>query len=113
MWLHAAPVEDKIVVSEIGEIWSPNTAPAKIEPSTGIIKCAVAAGVQIAAPIGMSSAIVPHEVPVAKEMPILVNIGVLLDVFIAIYILGLFVSQINKELGDMEVAHLSDLKDSE
>jgi len=46
-------------------------------------------------------------------MPILVNIGVLLDVFIAIYILGLFVSQINKELGDMEVAHLSDLKDSE
>ena len=42
-----------------------------------------------------------------------VNIGVLLDVFIAIYILGLFVSQINKELGDMEVAHLSDLKDCE
>ena len=46
-------------------------------------------------------------------MPMLVNIGVLLDVFIAIYILGLFVSQINKELGDLEVAHLSDLKDCE
>ena len=63
--------------------------------------------------ITMENVIFLLSLSVAKEMPILVNIGVLLDVFIAIYILGLFVSQINKELGDMEVAHLSDLKDSE
>lgn len=63
--------------------------------------------------ITMENGIFLLSLSVAKEMPILVNIGVLLDVFIAIYILGLFVSQINKELGDMEVAHLSDLKDSE
>ena len=50
---------------------------------------------------------------VAKEMPILVNIGVLLDVFIAIFILGLFVSRINSEFSDMEVTSLSDLKDCE
>ncbi|MBE7707095.1 MAG: hypothetical protein E7Z88_00130 [Cyanobacteria bacterium SIG27] len=62
--------------------------------------------------ITMENGIFLLSLSVAKEMPILVNIGVLLDVFIAIYILGLFVSQINKELGDMEVAHLSDLKDS-
>jgi hydrogenase-4 component E len=63
--------------------------------------------------ITMENGIFLLSLSVAKEMPILVNIGVLLDVFIAIYILGLFVSQINKELGDMEIAHLSDLKDSE
>ena len=63
--------------------------------------------------ITMENGIFLLSLSIAKEMPILVNIGVLLDVFIAIYILGLFVSQINKELGDMEVAHLSDLKDSE
>ena len=63
--------------------------------------------------ITMENGIFLLSLSVAKEMPILVNIGVLLDVFIAIYILGLFVSQINKELGDMDVAHLSDLKDSE
>ena len=43
----------------------------------------------------------------------LVNMGVLLDVFIAIYILGLFVNVINKEFSDLEVSHLSSLKDYE
>ena len=28
MWLHCAPAEAMIVVSEIGEQWSPHTAPA-------------------------------------------------------------------------------------
>lgn len=63
--------------------------------------------------ITMENGIFLLSLSVAKEMPILVNIGVLLDVFIAIYILGLFVSQINNEFSDMEVAHLSDLKDCE
>ena len=48
---------------------------------------------------------------VAKEMPVLVNLGVLLDVFIAVYILGLFVKEIKKEFKDLEVSHLSELKD--
>jgi len=63
--------------------------------------------------ITMENGIFLLSLSIAKEMPMLVNIGVLLDVFIAVYILGLFVSRINKELGDMEVAHLSDLKDCE
>ena len=29
MWLHAAPAEDMMVVSEMGEQWSPQTAPAR------------------------------------------------------------------------------------
>ncbi len=63
--------------------------------------------------ITMENGIFLLSLSVAKEMPILVNIGVLLDVFIAIYILGLFVSEINSEFNDLEVTHLSDLKDCE
>lgn len=61
--------------------------------------------------ITMENGIFLLSLSVAKEMPMLVNMGVLLDVFIAVYILGLFVNEINKEFKDLEVSHLSDLKD--
>ena len=63
--------------------------------------------------ITMENGIFLLSLSVAKEMPMLVNLGVLLDVFIAVYILGLFVNEINKEFNDLEVSHLSDLKDYE
>ena len=63
--------------------------------------------------ITMENGIFLLSLSVAKQMPILVNMGVLLDVFIAVYILGLFVNEINKEFRDLEVSHLSDLKDYE
>lgn len=63
--------------------------------------------------ITMENGIFLLSLSVAKEMPMLVNMGVLLDVFIAVYILGLFVNVINKEFKDLEVSHLSDLKDYE
>ena len=63
--------------------------------------------------ITMENGIFLLSLSVAKEMPMLVNLGVLLDVFIAVYILGLFVNEINKEFHDFEVAHLSELKDYE
>lgn len=63
--------------------------------------------------ISMENGIFLLSLSVAKEMPILVNLGVLLDVFIAVYILGLFVSEIKKEFQDLEVSHLSELKDYE
>ena len=61
--------------------------------------------------ITMENGIFLLSLSVAKEMPMLVNLGVLLDVFIAVYILGLFVNEINKEFKDLEVSNLSDLKD--
>lgn len=63
--------------------------------------------------ITMENGIFLLSLSVAKEMPMLVNMGVLLDVFIAVYILGLFVNEINKEFNDLEVSNLSDLKDYE
>lgn len=63
--------------------------------------------------ITMENGIFLLSLSVAKEMPVLVNMGVLLDVFIAIYILGLFINEINREFKDLEVSNLSDLKDYE
>ena len=63
--------------------------------------------------ITMENGIFLLSLSVAKEMPMLVNLGVLLDVFIAVYILGLFINEINKEFKDLEVSHLSELKDYE
>lgn len=63
--------------------------------------------------ITMENGIFLLTLSVAKEMPMLVNMGVLLDVFIAVYILGLFVNAINKEFKDLEISNLSELKDYE
>ena len=63
--------------------------------------------------ITMENGIFLLSLSAVKEMPMLVNLGVLLDVFIAVYILGLFVNVINKEFKDLEVSNLSDLKDYE
>lgn len=47
----------------------------------------------------------------AKEMPVIINLGVLLDIFIAVFILGMLIKEINTEFEDMEVTGLSELKD--
>lgn len=63
--------------------------------------------------ITMENGIFLLSLSVVKEMPIIVDLGVLLDLFIAVFILGLMVNNINKEFHDLEVSHLSDLKDCE
>src|SRR5690606_10677620 len=66
MWLHMAPVEDMIVVSEIGEQWSPQTAPAK-QAEIEIINNSGSR--PIATTIGSRMPKVPQEVPVEKDIP--------------------------------------------
>ena len=63
--------------------------------------------------ITMENGIFLLSLSVVKEMPIIVNLGVLLDLFIAVFILGLMVNSINKKFDGLEVTHLSDLKDCE
>lgn len=48
---------------------------------------------------------------VAKEMPMIVSLGVLLDVFIAIFALGLLIGQFENHHHNPEVCHLCNLKD--
>jgi hydrogenase-4 component E len=44
-------------------------------------------------------------------MPMIVNLGVLLDLFAAIYLLGLFVTKINSTFDELHIDSLSNLRD--
>jgi len=63
--------------------------------------------------IAMENGIFLLSLSIAKEMPLLVNIGVLFDVFVDVFILGMFINLIHKEFEDLDVSNLSDLKDYE
>jgi hydrogenase-4 component E len=47
----------------------------------------------------------------AGEIPLLVELGVLLDVFVGVFIMGLVVFQINRELETQDSRHLTELRD--
>ena len=63
--------------------------------------------------ITMENGIFLLSLSVAKEMPVIINLGVLLDIFIAVFILGMLIREINNEFEDLEVSNLSGLKDYE
>jgi hydrogenase-4 component E len=44
-------------------------------------------------------------------MPVMVNIGVLLDLFVSVILLGIFVNKIGDILKDVDVDQLKHLKD--
>lgn len=46
-----------------------------------------------------------------NEMPMLVNLGILLDVFVSVFLLGIFVNRIGDVLKDVDVDNLKNLKD--
>lgn len=48
---------------------------------------------------------------VGNEMPMLVNMGILLDIFASIFLLGIFVNKIGDVLKDVDVDQLKNLKD--
>jgi len=61
--------------------------------------------------IMMENGIFLLSLSVAKEMPIIVNMGVLLDIFIAVFILGLLINKIKNVFEVLNVCELCDLKD--
>ena len=61
--------------------------------------------------IMMENGIFLLSLSVEKEMPMLVNMGALLDVFIAVFILGLLVNRINEAFDETNVCILCSLKD--
>ena len=56
-----------MVVSEIGDIWSPHTAPERIAATFIVIRGLASPKIAIA--IGINIPNVPHDVPVANERP--------------------------------------------
>jgi hydrogenase-4 component E len=47
----------------------------------------------------------------AERVPFLVELGVLLDVFVAVFIMGIVVFHINREFDSLDSTHLTELKD--
>ena len=66
MWLQPEPAEASIVVSDIGETWSPNNPPDSIEPIV-TYKGALSATV-IGITIGIIILYVPQELPVENDI---------------------------------------------
>ncbi|OQP65727.1 hypothetical protein A3860_14075 [Niastella vici] len=50
-------------------------------------------------------------VALGNEMPVLVNLGILLDIFASIFLLGVFANRIGDVLKDVDVDQLKNLKD--
>ena len=63
--------------------------------------------------ITMENGIFLFSLSVTKEMPMIVNMGALLDIFIVVFILGLLINRINEVFEDLNVCKLCDLNDSE
>ena len=67
MWLQPAPVDERMVVSEIGEQWSPKTEPASVAASATVASFRSPAGSMTTMTMGIRMPKVPHAVPVEKE----------------------------------------------
>lgn len=48
---------------------------------------------------------------VGNEMPMLVNLGILLDVFVSVFLLGIFINKVGDVVKDIDITQLSNLKD--
>ncbi len=48
---------------------------------------------------------------VASEMPFIVNLGILLDVFVALFILGMFATRMKESFDELDVDNINNLKD--
>jgi hydrogenase-4 component E len=46
-----------------------------------------------------------------EAMPFLVEIGVLLDLFVCVFVMGIIIHHINREFSSLSTEHLARLKD--
>ena len=59
----------------------------------------------------IENAVFLFSIAIGKEFPLLVNTGILLDIFIAVLIMSTFMTRIGHKTGGFEVENLSQLKD--
>ncbi|HAF30984.1 MAG TPA: hypothetical protein DCG75_18250 [Bacteroidales bacterium] len=48
---------------------------------------------------------------VGTEMPMLVNLGILLDIFVSVFLLGIFINKVGDVVKDIDITQLSNLRD--
>jgi hydrogenase-4 component E len=59
----------------------------------------------------IENAVFMFSIAVGTEMPMLINVGILLDIFICVLILGVFITRINRKMHGMEIDALTTIKD--
>ena len=59
----------------------------------------------------MENGVVILSLTVGIEMPMLVNLGILLDIFVTVLVLGIFANKIGDIFKEAEVGHLERLRD--
>jgi hydrogenase-4 component E len=59
----------------------------------------------------IENAVFLFSIAIGNEFPILVNTGILLDIFVAVLIMSMFLTRIGHKMGGFEVETLSKLKD--
>ncbi len=66
---------------------------------------------QVVGYLVMENGIYIFGVALAQEEPFLVEMGVLLDVFVAVFVMGIAIFHINREFDHIDVDQLTSLKD--
>jgi hydrogenase-4 component E len=59
----------------------------------------------------IENAVFLFSIAIGNEFPILVNTGILLDIFVAVLIMSMFLTRIGHKMGGFEAETLSKLKD--
>ena len=59
----------------------------------------------------MENGVYLFSLSIMARQPFLVNLGVLLDLFVGVFLMGIFMNQINSTFEDMNVDNLSELRD--
>ena len=62
--------------------------------------------------LAMESGIAAFGMAIAEQEPLLVEMGTLLDAFVAVFVMGITIFRINREFDHIDSERLSSLKDS-
>jgi hydrogenase-4 component E len=62
--------------------------------------------------LAMENGIAAFGMAIAEQEPLLVEMGTLLDAFVAVFVMGITIFHINREFDSIDAVRLSTLKDS-
>jgi len=76
-----------------------------------VLTTRVKAITQVVGYLMLENGIYAFGLTLAERVPLLVELGVLLDVFVGVFVMGIVVLHINREFDSLSSAHLTELKD--
>ena len=76
-----------------------------------VLTTRVKAITQVVGYLMLENGIYTFGLTLAERVPLLVELGVLLDVFVGVFVMGIVVFHINREFDSISSAHLTELKD--